>query len=384
MRRTASPEETLDLIYGAAVQPSLWVDVMQRLMSMIGGEGGVMMRTDIVDGKGAAKIANGDTSTVDLYFAHYSSINPFQLVPDPSSYIAGWQPRVLLDEDWMPRESFERSEYYNDFLRPLSVEWGLAIRLGLRGLDLATISIGRGFRYGRFEAPEVAAMERLHPHLIRAYALSERFQSLHGFKTGLAEALDDHPSAMFLVHEDARILHANGAAERLLTSGDALVSLAGRLCAADTASVQPLANLIARAGSNDWEQRSAGSLSVQVKGRRLSLKVTAAPLRLEDVSVFARGPAVLVRVADPLGGSAPVGVKLAELFTLTAAEARLAEALYDGLTLRDASIRHGISINTARAQLSSVFAKTQTHRQADLVRLMAAHDGMKSGGPSPR
>ena len=382
MRASAPPEETtLDLIYGAALQPSLWVDVLQQLMSMVGGEGGVLMRTDIVNGKGAATIANGDDGTVDRYFSHYCGINPFQLVSDPSSYVSEWKPKVLLDEDWMPRDQFERSEYYNDFLRPLSVEWGLAIRLRLRGFDLASLSIGRGFKYGRFEPPEIAAMERLQPHLIRAYALSERLVGLQGLNTGLANALDQCLSAMFLLHEDACILHANAAAERLLSSGEALFASGGRLYAAEAGATGSLAALIGRAGAADWERRSAGSLTLRVRGRRLPLTITAAPLRLEQVSVFARGSAVLVCVTDPVEGSVPADVKLAELFALTGAESRLATALYEGLTLSEASLRHGISVNTARVQLSSIFAKTETHRQAELIRLMAAYGAMEPTGP---
>ncbi len=380
LSRSVSPEEkTLDLIYGAAIEPSLWVDVIQQLMSRIGGEGAVLMRTDIVDGKGVAIIANGDTATVETYFSYYCGINPFQLVPDPLSYVSGWAPKVLLDEHWMPRADFERSEYYNDFLRPQSAEWGLAIRLCLRGFDLASISIGRGFKYGRFETPDLAAMERLQPHLIRAYALSERFGSLHGLNTGLVAALDDCPSAMFLLHEDGCILHANVAAECLLTRGDALLANGGRLHTTDAKAAGALAALISRAGTDAWEQRSAGSLALREKGRRLPLTVTATPLRLEEASVFARGSAVLVCVTGSFA-EATADVKLAELFALTEAESRLAVALQEGLTLREASLRHGISINTARVQLANIFAKTKTHRQADLIRLMMSQGATEPSG----
>jgi DNA-binding CsgD family transcriptional regulator len=36
----------------------------------------------------------------------------------------------------------------------------------------------------------------------------------------------------------------------------------------------------------------------------------------------------------------------------------------------DAAVALGISENTARVQLRSVFTKTDTHRQADLMRLV--------------
>ena len=44
--------------------------------------------------------------------------------------------------------------------------------------------------------------------------------------------------------------------------------------------------------------------------------------------------------------------------------------LLDGLSIIEAATELGISENTARVQLRSVFTKTGTHRQADLMRLV--------------
>lgn len=58
-------------------------------------------------------------------------------------------------------------------------------------------------------------------------------------------------------------------------------------------------------------------------------------------------------------------------FGLTPAEARLAARLRFGLSLKEASEELGISVNTARNQLKSVFDKLGVNRQADLVRHLA-------------
>ena len=54
-------------------------------------------------------------------------------------------------------------------------------------------------------------------------------------------------------------------------------------------------------------------------------------------------------------------------FGLTQAEARLALHLVAGETLRCAAVKLSISYETARSQLKSIFKKTRTHRQAELV-----------------
>ena len=54
-------------------------------------------------------------------------------------------------------------------------------------------------------------------------------------------------------------------------------------------------------------------------------------------------------------------------FGLTPAEARLAFHLVAGETLRSAAIKLSITYETARSQLKSIFKKTGTCRQAELV-----------------
>lgn len=58
------------------------------------------------------------------------------------------------------------------------------------------------------------------------------------------------------------------------------------------------------------------------------------------------------------------------LYQLTGAELRLTAALSVGLSLEAYSLKYQVSIHTTRSQLKSIFAKTGTRRQADLVRLI--------------
>ena len=60
-----------------------------------------------------------------------------------------------------------------------------------------------------------------------------------------------------------------------------------------------------------------------------------------------------------------------QVFGLTHAEARLASALVQGLDLQEIARLHRVSVGTLRVQLKSVFGKTQTKRQAQLVALLA-------------
>jgi DNA-binding CsgD family transcriptional regulator len=61
-----------------------------------------------------------------------------------------------------------------------------------------------------------------------------------------------------------------------------------------------------------------------------------------------------------------------DLFHLTPAEARLAALIVGGYSLHAAACRLHISSNTARTHMKRIYDKTETHRQADLIRLVAS------------
>jgi DNA-binding CsgD family transcriptional regulator len=61
---------------------------------------------------------------------------------------------------------------------------------------------------------------------------------------------------------------------------------------------------------------------------------------------------------------------LQQLYSVTPAEARLAERLCAGDTLAAAAVRCGIAEATAKTQLARLFDRTNTGRQADLLRLL--------------
>ena len=56
---------------------------------------------------------------------------------------------------------------------------------------------------------------------------------------------------------------------------------------------------------------------------------------------------------------------------MTGAEAKLASLLVSGMVLQEIARQLGIARETARNQLKAVFAKTETHRQGELVALLS-------------
>jgi DNA-binding CsgD family transcriptional regulator len=63
--------------------------------------------------------------------------------------------------------------------------------------------------------------------------------------------------------------------------------------------------------------------------------------------------------------------ELGRTFGMTAAEILMCEKLLNGLSLSEAGGELGIAIGTARQRLKSIFQKTDTHRQGELLLLLS-------------
>jgi DNA-binding CsgD family transcriptional regulator len=62
---------------------------------------------------------------------------------------------------------------------------------------------------------------------------------------------------------------------------------------------------------------------------------------------------------------------LKRIFGLTPTEARLAIELTGGRSPEEIAVATKVTVGTVRKQLATVFAKTNTHRQSELVALLS-------------
>jgi DNA-binding CsgD family transcriptional regulator len=79
----------------------------------------------------------------------------------------------------------------------------------------------------------------------------------------------------------------------------------------------------------------------------------------------------IVFVNDPDEKQASPVEVLRALFNLTPAETKLAISLMDGNSLSESADLNQVGRETVRSQIKSIFQKTGTKRQGELIRLLA-------------
>ena len=172
--------------------------------------------------------------------------------------------------------------------------------------------------------------------------------------------------------ETGAVLTSNPVADEMLRKGDGLRQVNGVLRADAAAENRELQRLVKQALSGETGGRAAvvDAISITRKSAHGKLGVLVRSIPRTGWSKGKRRPSVALFIRDAERKSEASREMVRRLFDLTPAEASLALALANGLTLDEAADTLNIRKNTARAHLRSIFSKIGVTRQTTLVRVL--------------
>jgi DNA-binding CsgD family transcriptional regulator/PAS domain-containing protein len=377
MGNPAGHEDFVDLIYQASIDAKLWPSVLERLVDLIDGEGATLHWYDLFTGASAGVGVRVNQEALDKGFADFSHCNPLT-EQDPvvkRRLLRDFTPRIRRDTDWLPKEDFLRSAYYNDFFQAFGFhsDVGLGIMcedMGEGRFEGAGINAFRHKRKGPWTDDEMALCASLHPHLVRAYKLGRKIAAKQGLGEDLSALIDRSPHGLFMLDRQGRVRHFNATAQALISERGGLTILGGRLAAERPDDTRRLQQLIDLAATPDAEQRCGGAMALATPCRRHPLSLIVSPLRGERVALFPSGSDVVVCVSDLEASVSLPERQLRQLFSLTPAEGRVALSVLDGLEPAQAAQRLGLGLATVRTHLAHIFDKTNTTGQVGLISLM--------------
>jgi DNA-binding CsgD family transcriptional regulator len=255
--------------------------------------------------------------------------------------------------------------------RDLIAPQGLTDAIGVKITD-SPLFVGAVSGYttdGVFTAETVGRMDFLAPHLGRALSLHQRFSALQAKSEAFERSADAIAAGMVFLTPDGEVIHMNSTARGMSDAEDGLRLRDGRLVFSDGEDADKLAAAIREAMHPVPGETSRGYFRIaRPSGARPHHAIVSPSVRGLDED---RPGALLLWITDPDQVLAPSSETLSVLLDLTPAEARISSALAAGESVRSYAEAAGITENTARSTLKSVFSKTSARSQADLVRLIA-------------
>ncbi|MBB5329437.1 DNA-binding CsgD family transcriptional regulator [Edaphobacter lichenicola] len=264
------------------------------------------------------------------------------------------------------------SVFYNEFLSKQGICEVACVSAIASTKAFEVLSIYRGPNEGPIDREQLAMLRIVAPHLRTALATKHKLQALQRRACDLESAFDRLPTALVLVNLKGRPVLVNAAARAICDKRDGLV-----LSHSEVAAQKPSENsrlraailLAIRAVTEKTHPSVAGLVISRNRGRPLQISVV--PLISRDADVPQEAVATIF-ISDPdcHDGAAPSVLR--EMYRLSHAETRLAILLLEGKSLREAADLLEIGWETVRTQVKSLFHKTGTKRQGELVRLLDA------------
>ncbi|MDP2334830.1 MAG: helix-turn-helix transcriptional regulator [Reyranella sp.] len=349
----------VDDIYEAAVVPEAWTGVLDPMAAISGAEGTLLF-------------ASGEQRT---HWMSSAALEPFVTDWLSSKWpgteerarrlIPMREARFLTDLDAFAREEWEADPYRVGFLEPRGLGWCVGTSIRSPAGDTLAFTSERQWRKGPVERDAVDRLDNLRPYLTRAAVLSARIGLERARAT--VNVLQTIGLLAAVLTGSRRVVAANPDFE---TNAPRIVIDAGdRVSFANPAAQALFVEALARADGRPT-LLIGRSIAVPGDGERPALVAHLLPLRGGGRDVFT-GASSLLYLTSLTTSKAP-DVKLLEvLFDLTPAEARIAGLLVEGKTVEAIAAAQGVTDNTVRMHLKSVFAETGVNRQAQLVSLLA-------------
>jgi DNA-binding CsgD family transcriptional regulator len=378
--RAAGVEEMADLeefsslvgdIYDASLDPALWPAVFEQVCRFVRCSSAHLFAQDSVRKAANAYFGWGDhPDFTRLYVDKYARLNP--MFPGAIFFNVEEVHQLI---EIIPRSELCRTRFAVEWMGPQQMVDDMFCVVEKSATSCSLFQVIRRRKDGVIDEEAKRCMALIAPHVRRAVLIGKVIDLKKVEAAALADSLDTLTSAMFLVDASGRIVHANKRGHIMVAEGTVLRAVGGRLGAVDRAANHALQDSFAAAEDGDAAVGCKG-IAVSLKGHEQEryvanvLPLTSGARRKAGLSYSAVATVFVHKAALDLP-SPPEAI--AKEFKLTPTELRVLFAIVEVGGVPEVADVLGVSTETVKTHMRSLFDKTGAGRQADLVKLVAAY-----------
>lgn len=353
----------ITLFYEGVLAPNGWEHALDQLARFTGSRAATLIMWDRLRNRSAVGEYSGLTNEIQLEYAQtFESMDIAKNFVDKLP-LGEW----FIDERDLGHWTISRSPFYQEFLNKYDLGSLMSCPFLRNGSQLHGFLALSGSSGRRDMNQVVNRLAPLMPHLQQAARLRIRFDELGRQAAISTQVLDRFRFPLMVCNSASEVLLANQAAQAWLRCPDCPLGSRAHELARVRHIVHDACGLGKPASASGQQFRKIGGGTQTLVA--VPLPATAGQ-SVRDWNVTE--PMALLFVNDMAYNHRPDDVLLKQMFDLTPAEIRLLALLQNGLTLRETAQQLGISIETVRSHLKSVFSKLGIRRQVDLQRLL--HD----------
>ena len=352
--------QVIALIHEAGAAPERWTDALAAIVGLVDGARGALMDIDAQSGAllGMDHVGH-DPANAKAYAEYYYAIDPTRALALATPALS-----AMTTYEQFPARVRAQHEYF-DFATRIDIGDVVGTSTPVASGRRSLFSLQRPVGTPAYDQQEKRLFELLASHVAIAKRVQVQLGQAWSSSARLEAAFGKLAVAALVVDRDGRVLHLNTSATDLMVRNPHIAYRRGKLVFADTKL-----NAAFQAAVRNAVATPGRAMALRVPLGKESGEVLVAPLNPRHGLVANwEVPLALVMLVGPARDEKSIAWRLQQLYRLTPAESRVAAQLALGATVAEIAKSKHLSEATLRAHLRSIFSKTGTRRQAELVQL---------------
>jgi DNA-binding CsgD family transcriptional regulator/PAS domain-containing protein len=347
-------------IYASTISPTNWPVALNEISRLLDATGGGMLTADgTTRSIMSAAVPSDAQQSYGEYYRHIDYVLA-EVETGPVGLVRSGSDLVALKAG---------SEFDVDWMRPYQMDDGLFVRLTVGAMPTCFLVAAPKRSEAFATAERIMFVNALIGHLQQALRTQDHLADLSEAAGGVNAVIDTIRHGIVIVGPEHGVVQLNSAAEQILKSGDGLCFRSGSIEATRMSVNEQLQASIADAvPQQGCGAPSGNSFACSRPSGKRPYVIHVLPLTATSAD-----PApvkALVMIVDPEHEHEPSKAVIRRIFGLTNAEADVALRVMRGEGLKPISTDLAVSRATVNTHLQHIFDKTDTHRQAELVRLL--------------
>ncbi len=357
--------QLVEILYQGPLETIPWQAFLNAIKRQLDVEGAILILRHPSESDLGAIVTEGfselESRRETIYSEGLYAMDPFLNLP---------QGKVVTLEEHIGNDALINSEFYKLALQPFDIFHLLGIDIHEQNGLKASLRLSRPPTSKKFSPQDKQLCSLLIPHLQQAIHIHAQINHIESERALYASTVGQMSVATVLLDKNRQVLTTNILAKQLLAEKDGIRIREGTLQLDHPQDNKHLRNIVSDALSTQQQAKLVEALPVERPSGRQPLGLIIRPVPANEWTKGQSTPTVAIFISDPEIKTEASQQVLAQLFSFTPAEARLAMLLSNGLSLDEAVAELKVSRNTGRAHLRSIFSKTGITQQTQLVSLI--------------
>ncbi|TAE32377.1 MAG: helix-turn-helix transcriptional regulator [Alphaproteobacteria bacterium] len=369
-KKTHMPHHFFDVIhrlYDTVMDQSAWSDVL-KLWGSSRVNDGCSINTLVIHKTQNNTIVPHcygiEETHLQQFNDYYQYHNPY---PEAAMYLRAGE---IIDASEITQEARKNG---NAFVNEWMPQGGFRDVLGGAIISNHNVSMMLSIQHPWDQPSEINRMMQevriLMPHMQKTALIGNMFAQLQQMHSSMQQMLDTLTIGCVLLDDKGKVLYHNQTAYALFNAKDGLSLVNNQLIAHHAEDHTHLIQSIKKHTSMSPYSTAHNSDLVRIRKKTEGYyQCMIAPTLGANFVTFTPQARSMMFIKSPSDTPTLSWDRIAMLYGLTPAEAKLASSISNGSTLEEHADVHNITRETAKSQLKSVTSKLEVNRQVDVVR----------------